>query len=138
MGQDPKKTPEIVLENTDVQELDVKERGNSKKNWKNKDLPFDNFVRDLPLWQQKLVPSLIDWATSSIAEPFGTTNHADFKTTIQDLWTKIFAYLPPKIADGSVRVDHPAIYSVVCFQSCRSLRLSHFFVGSSCRAYSSK
>lgn len=104
-------TPEVMLKEADVQEIDVKEHG--KKSWKNKDLPFDNFVVDLPVWQQKLVPSLVDWANSSIAEPFGTTNHKDFKPTVIDLWTKIFAHLAPKLTDGSLWAEHPAITSVV-------------------------
>ncbi|PBK71138.1 hypothetical protein ARMSODRAFT_1017061 [Armillaria solidipes] len=102
--------PNVVLQEADVQELDKKERA-KKKNWKNQHLPFDNIVRDLPIWQQKLIPSLLDWAMSDIAEPFGTTNHADFKPTVQTLWKNIFSHLSEKNDDG-IRADHPAIYSV--------------------------
>ncbi len=114
--------PEVVLKDADVQEIDVRERV-KKSHWKNKDLPFENFVRDLSVWQQKFIPSLIYWATSTIPEPFDTTNHLDFKTTVQDLWTKIFPYLTPKLEDGSTRAEHPAVHNVVhsCCQASRSL-----------------
>ncbi|PBK81653.1 hypothetical protein ARMGADRAFT_1039168 [Armillaria gallica] len=103
-------TKELVKD-ADVQEIDVKEHG-KKSNWKNKDLPFENFVRDLPIWQQKFVPSLVDWATSNIKEPFGTTNHQDFKATVQDLWAKTFSHLSLKLKDNSARAEHPAIHAV--------------------------
>ncbi len=103
--------PNIVFQEADVQELDKKEHA-KKKNRKNQHLPFDNTVHDLPIWQQKLIPSLLDWAMSDITEPFGTTNHADFKLTVQTLWKNIFSHLSEKNDDG-IRADHPAIYSVV-------------------------
>ncbi|SJL14823.1 uncharacterized protein ARMOST_18294 [Armillaria ostoyae] len=46
--------PEIVLREADVQVIDKQERGKKVK-WKNQHLPFDNIVRDLPIWQQKFV-----------------------------------------------------------------------------------
>ncbi|PBK80945.1 hypothetical protein ARMGADRAFT_1039641 [Armillaria gallica] len=91
-----KKIPAVVLQDEDVQEIDVKDHGNSKKlNWKNRDLPFEDFA-----------------TSATISEPFGVTNHSEFKSTIQDLWKKIFSYLPPKCADSSIWAEHPAIYSV--------------------------
>ncbi|KAK0227299.1 hypothetical protein EDD85DRAFT_794573 [Armillaria nabsnona] len=122
--EDEQKMPEIVLKDADVQEIDVKEHG-KKSNWKNKDLPFENFVHDLPIWQQKFVPSLVDWATSTIKEPFGTTNHQDSKTTVQDLWTKIFPYLSPKLEDDSARTEHPAIHAV----AAAAVRTHHSDIG---------
>ncbi len=106
--------PEIVLQEADVQVIDKQEHGKKVK-WKNQHLPFDNVMRDLPIWQQKFVPSLLDWAMSDIPEPFGTTSHPNFKATIQDLWKKIFSHLSEKHgADDELQADHPAIYSVVC------------------------
>ncbi|PBL03186.1 hypothetical protein ARMGADRAFT_1021922 [Armillaria gallica] len=109
--EDEQKMPDIVLKDADMQEIDIKEHG-KKSNWKNKDLPFENFIRDLPIWQQKFVPSLVDWATSTIKEPFGTMNHQDFKTTVQDLWMKIFPYLSLKLEDDSAWAKHSAIHAV--------------------------
>ncbi|KAK0488456.1 hypothetical protein IW261DRAFT_1413995 [Armillaria novae-zelandiae] len=106
-----KKMPNIELKDADVQEIEVQERA-KKSSWKNKDLPFEVFVCDLPVWQRKFIPSLIDWAMSDIKEPFGTTNHQDFKSTVQELWMKIFPCLDPKLEDGSARAEHLAIYGV--------------------------
>ncbi|KAK0216007.1 hypothetical protein IW262DRAFT_1299283 [Armillaria fumosa] len=47
---DLQKTPEIMLKNTDKPEIDIKKHA-KKLNWKNRDLPFQNFMRDLPIWQ---------------------------------------------------------------------------------------
>ncbi|PBK62831.1 hypothetical protein ARMSODRAFT_980459 [Armillaria solidipes] len=103
-----------IRHEADVQELDKKERA-KKKNWKNQHLPFDNI---------KLIPSLLDWAMSDIAEPFGTTNHADFKPTVQTLWKNIFSHLSEKNDDG-IRADHPAIYSV----AAAAVRTHHSDIG---------
>lgn len=102
----------IVLQDADVGEIDRREHG-KKAIWKNQHLPFNNFVRDLPVWQQKLIPSLLDWGMSNIAEPFGTTNHADFKPMIKKLWTTLFAHLSEKDGNGDTCAEHPAVYSVV-------------------------
>ncbi|KAK0506757.1 hypothetical protein EDD18DRAFT_1098003 [Armillaria luteobubalina] len=102
---------EIVLEEADMQEIDIKEHV-KKSNWKNKDLPFENFICDLPIWQQKFVPSLVNWATWNIQEPYGTTNHPDFKVTVQDLWAKIFLHLSLKLKDDSAQAEHPTIQAV--------------------------
>ncbi|PBK85228.1 hypothetical protein ARMGADRAFT_1087682 [Armillaria gallica] len=122
--EDEQKTLDIVLKDADMQEIDVKEHG-KKSNWKNKDLPFENFVCDLPIWQQKFIPSLVGWATSTIKEPFGMTNHQDFKTTVQDLWTKIFPYLSLKLEDDSAWAEHPAIHAVVAV----AVRTHHSDIG---------
>ncbi|KAK0460893.1 uncharacterized protein EV420DRAFT_1477781 [Desarmillaria tabescens] len=104
--------PEIVLQEADVQAIDKQEHGKKVK-WKNQHLPFDNIMRDLPIWQQKFILSLLDWAMSDIPEPFGMTSHPNFKATIQGLWKKIFSHLSEKHTDDSKpRADHPAIYSV--------------------------
>ncbi len=63
--------PAVMLKDADVQEIDVKEHGKKlAQSWKNKDLPLEQFVTDLPLWQQRFVPLLIDWANCSISESF--------------------------------------------------------------------
>ncbi|KAK0218878.1 hypothetical protein IW262DRAFT_1298001 [Armillaria fumosa] len=67
---------------------------------------------DLPLWQQKLIPSILDWSCGEIKEPFSATGLPEFKTAMWTLWTQIFAHLPVVLADGSVRADSHVISSV--------------------------
>ncbi|KAK0435041.1 hypothetical protein EV421DRAFT_1740487 [Armillaria borealis] len=102
---------EIVLKEGNVKKIEVREHG-KKTVFKNHDLPFADFSADLPLWQQKFIPSILDWCGCEIPEPFSATSLPAFKTTVRLLWTKIFLHLNVILADGNIRADRPAISAV--------------------------
>ncbi|PBK62153.1 hypothetical protein ARMSODRAFT_1025076 [Armillaria solidipes] len=102
---------EIVLKEASVKKIEAKERG-KKSVFKNHDLPFTDFGADISLWQQRLIPSILNWSGCEIPEPFSATGLPEFKANVRTLWTKIFAHLTVVLPDGSIRADCPAIAAV--------------------------
>ncbi|PBK68347.1 hypothetical protein ARMSODRAFT_976159 [Armillaria solidipes] len=104
-------TSEIVLKEASVKKIEAKEHG-KKSVFKNHDLPFTDFGADISLWQQRLIPPILNWSGCEILEPFSMTGLPEFKANVRTLWTKIFAHLVVVLLDGSIRADCPAIATV--------------------------
>ncbi|KIJ10856.1 hypothetical protein PAXINDRAFT_16190 [Paxillus involutus ATCC 200175] len=95
----------VVAESKDVDMAVEKTRSVGKaraqKHLKATDLPIGDTNHDHNQWEQ-LVRSMIDWA-GTLNDPFGTNEHPELFSTIQELWDMLFEHKPLNVQ------DHPAI-----------------------------
>ncbi|KAK0486530.1 hypothetical protein IW261DRAFT_1559952 [Armillaria novae-zelandiae] len=110
-----KRERDVVLQPAAVADIDKeheKKPAKMRTQWTNKDLPLSS--HHLHVWQQKVVPRIIDWS-ATLADPFGSNNHLNFKDVIAQEWIRFFGNLQESMqyeGQSIKRVDHPAIYRV--------------------------
>ena len=64
-------------------------RRSAKPRYKNSDLPFKNFSRDLETWHEAVLPHILDWA-GSLEEPFSISTHPNLEELIKYAWDEEF------------------------------------------------
>ncbi|KAK0474072.1 hypothetical protein IW261DRAFT_1569070 [Armillaria novae-zelandiae] len=88
-----KREHDIVMQPAAVANIDKegeKKPAKMRTQWTNKDLPLSS--HHLHIWQQKVVPHIIDWSTT-LADPFGSNNHPNFKDVVMQEWIRFFGNL---------------------------------------------
>jgi hypothetical protein len=73
-----------------------------KPHYKNSDLPFNDHIKELEIWHNKVQPVIIDWA-STLNDLFAVGTHPNFKLIVKHHWDEHFP--STEITD--------AVYSVV-------------------------
>jgi hypothetical protein len=73
-----------------------------KPRYKNSDLRFNDHVKELEIWRNKVQPAIIDWA-GTLDDLFAVGAHPNFKSIIKHQWDEHFPSM--EITD--------AVYSMV-------------------------
>jgi hypothetical protein len=66
-----------------------KPKRSAKPRYNNRNLPFDNFTRDLNTWRESVLPAIIDWA-GTLEDSFGVNSHPDLPDIVQINWNETF------------------------------------------------
>jgi hypothetical protein len=81
-----------------------------KPHYKNSDLPFNNHIKELKIWCNKVQPVIIDWA-STLDDLFAMGAHPNFKSIVKHHWDEHFP---------SMEITN-AVYSVVSNDLSRTI-----------------